>query len=834
MTAQLASRSLSARRIIVLLLAFLAACLLGISMMTQQANAKPFGSIEYTIKGDHVVITGFNTDHSYTSITVPETIEGYPVTEIQYGAFRQNSTWTKVTIQAKVTSIPDVCFYKCTNLKEVVLPDTVKSLGKVSFYGCENLTSVSGATNLEEIGEQAFMGCTGMQGFEIPDSVAGIGKEAFHGCKLLASIEVPANVATISEAAFSGCSSLASVKLNAGIKTIGVRAFNECKALSTLEIPDSLTAIEKEAFRYSGLTATNLPSGLTTLGEGAFSYCVKLASIGQIPASLTTIGNYAFSNCAFEFIALPDTITKLPDGLFFACSKLKSIALPDTLTSIGKCAFDRCISLEYLCVPASVTSIGNYAFGNLRNTKMVYFENGNKNWTGSLVFNSSTASSPGFPAMVVCAVGSANSACKSEAEGFGATFKTLNETGSYTVTHNANGGSGTMGDVTLPKGFAYAVPLCKFTKAHADFLCWQKDATNYQPGMALPASSANVTVTAQWEDWGAGNSWQVSFDSNGGSGALASYYVKKDATVTLPANPFTPPAGYTFSGWKLVPTSVYGEGILPPGAERMALSNITAKAQWVGQHTITFDARGGSVSPGTMQTNGDGCLDAWPEATRDGYVLEGWSTTDDSAGLTTLGRVYTGNTTLYAIWITQAEADTSGGDVSGGSGGSGSGSGGSGGSSGGGSGGGSGGSGGGGSSATTQAMHRLYNPNSGEHFYTGSESERDAVIAAGWGYEGIGWTAPATSSVPVHRLYNANGGEHHYTMDEGEKDFLVSVGWSYEGIGWYSDEAKTVPLFREYNPNAFANNHNYTTNTAEHEWLLSLGWQDEGYAWYGL
>ena len=27
----------------------------------------------------------------------------------------------------------------------------------------------------------------------------------------------------------------------------------------------------------------------------------------------------------------------------------------------------------------------------------------------------------------------------------------------------------------------------------------------------------------------------------------------------------------------------------------------------------------------------------------------------------------------------------------------------------------------------TQVMHRLYNPNSGEHFYTASEVERDAV-----------------------------------------------------------------------------------------------------------
>ena len=131
-------------------------------------------------------------------------------------------------------------------------------------------------------------------------------------------------------------------------------------------------------------------------------------------------------------------------------------------------------------------------------------------------------------------------------------------------------------------------------------------------------------------------------------------------------------------------------------------------------------------------------------------------------------------------------------------------------------------------------MHRLYNPNSGEHFYTANDSERDMLVDLGWKFEGEGWTAPAMSDNPVFRLYNANGGEHHYTMDASEKDALIAAGWNDEGIGWYSDDDKAVPLYREYNPNAFANNHNYTADEAEHKNLISLGWNDEGFAWYGL
>ena len=39
----------------------------------------------------------------------------------------------------------------------------------------------------------------------------------------------------------------------------------------------------------------------------------------------------------------------------------------------------------------------------------------------------------------------------------------------------------------------------------------------------------------------------------------------------------------------------------------------------------------------------------------------------------------------------------------------------------------------------TVNMFRMYNPNSGEHFYTGNQAERDTLVQAGWKYEGIGF-----------------------------------------------------------------------------------------------
>ena len=137
-------------------------------------------------------------------------------------------------------------------------------------------------------------------------------------------------------------------------------------------------------------------------------------------------------------------------------------------------------------------------------------------------------------------------------------------------------------------------------------------------------------------------------------------------------------------------------------------------------------------------------------------------------------------------------------------------------------------------SGATQPMYRLYNPNSGEHFYTKNGAERDMLVRLGWRSEGTGWTAPTKSDTPVYRLYNPNAGDHHYTTSLAEKNHLVSVGWRYEGIGWYSSDTKAVPLYRQYNPNAKAGAHNYTTSKGESDHLVQVGWRYEGIAWYGV
>ena len=135
------------------------------------------------------------------------------------------------------------------------------------------------------------------------------------------------------------------------------------------------------------------------------------------------------------------------------------------------------------------------------------------------------------------------------------------------------------------------------------------------------------------------------------------------------------------------------------------------------------------------------------------------------------------------------------------------------------------------------ALFRIYNPNSGEHFYTTNVAERRSLIGEhGWRGEGIIGYFPAKASidiVPIFRFYNPNTGDHHYASDPDEIRNVIIAGWTAEGPSFCSRKEGTgIPIYRLYNPNAVTGTHHYTSDKAEKDYLVSLGWRDEGISWY--
>ena len=134
----------------------------------------------------------------------------------------------------------------------------------------------------------------------------------------------------------------------------------------------------------------------------------------------------------------------------------------------------------------------------------------------------------------------------------------------------------------------------------------------------------------------------------------------------------------------------------------------------------------------------------------------------------------------------------------------------------------------------TVPMYRMYNPNSGEHFYTGSEVERDNLVAAGWNYEGVGFHIPIYTGDPVYRIFQPSTGEHLYTMDQDEVDTLLASGWVYENVAWNSACYNQAPQYRLHNPNAVVGAYHFTNSEEERDHLISVGWEYQGIGWYSV
>ncbi len=138
--------------------------------------------------------------------------------------------------------------------------------------------------------------------------------------------------------------------------------------------------------------------------------------------------------------------------------------------------------------------------------------------------------------------------------------------------------------------------------------------------------------------------------------------------------------------------------------------------------------------------------------------------------------------------------------------------------------------------AVPQAVHRLYNPYTYEHFFTRDVDEAGNLSRIGWRYEGVAWVEPQKddgAAKAVYRLFNPYTDDHHYTSDANEYRSLPEYGWQQEGLAFYSDPTMAQPIYRLYNPYLTSAYHHFTSDANEHQALVESGWVSEGVDFYG-
>ena len=80
-------------------------------------------------------------------------------------------------------------------------------------------------------------------------------------------------ITNVAAALFQGREELQKVTLPGTLEVIDPQAFENCSGLTAVELPEGLTEIGADAFRGCALTEIVLPEGLIKLGSFAFAYC---------------------------------------------------------------------------------------------------------------------------------------------------------------------------------------------------------------------------------------------------------------------------------------------------------------------------------------------------------------------------------------------------------------------------------------------------------------------------------------------------------------------------------------------------------------------------------
>ena len=294
-------------------------------------GVKGSSEVEVTYKGDDDPLDFY--DYYKGKVVIPETVkyEGktYKVTGINHDSFQQCANLTSVIIPNSVTTIGDGAFVACSKLYSIVIPKNVTSIGKSAFRFCKMLTNV--VSEVEKpfaIDDDVFDGISSTATLIVPKGTVDKYK-ATNGWKKFSRIVEGTKYITY----------YSFEKPNADGVTIyyrwtkwGTAVEVSCKGDDSLDFLDEYTGdvVIPESVEYDGKTFS-----VVGIGMYAFHQCSKLTSV-----------------------TIPKSVTSIEDGAFAACNKLATIISKiEKPFAIDKNVFELISSNVKLMVPKGTKAL---------------------------------------------------------------------------------------------------------------------------------------------------------------------------------------------------------------------------------------------------------------------------------------------------------------------------------------------------------------------------------------------------------------------------------------------------------------------------------------------
>lgn len=232
----------------------------------------------------------------------------------------------------------------------------------------------------------------------------------------------------------------------------------------------------------------------------------------------------------------------------------------------------------------------------------------------------------------------------------------------FTVTYNANGGTGAPAPQIKWRDVTLALSTQKPTRAGYTFLGWASSSTataaQAQPGINV-VGNTNAAFYAVWKS---NVTYTLTYDANGGTGAPGPQSIREGTPITLSTVRPTR-SGYAFQGWSIIKGSSTAS-CQPGGTVSInPVCDVTFYAVWKAMtYTVSYSANGGSGVPAAQtKQHGANLVLSSVKPTRSGYTFQGWATSSTAATAQYQpGGSYTANAsvTLYAVWKASATTYT--------------------------------------------------------------------------------------------------------------------------------------------------------------------------------
>ena len=298
------------------------------------------------------------------------------VRDLGSGAFQNCTALQSVRLADKMTGLSDHIFDGCASLAEIDMPDNPIAVSFTMLDGTAYYNDPSNWENGVLYADgyliKADKNFASLTEYAVKEGTVVIADNAFslvgYSAKLK-KMTLPDGLYRIGRSAFSKLSSLTDINIPDSVRSIGYAAF-EVTGFDTesnytdggLYIGNWLVAVENVA-----MTSFTVREGTIGVADGKdtslFPTRAQKASQLSLPSSLRYIGARSFARLKISDLKLPSGLMTLGEGAFKICSYLKTVNLGDCrqLQSIGSEAFSDA-ALSEITIPENVVSVGELAF----------------------------------------------------------------------------------------------------------------------------------------------------------------------------------------------------------------------------------------------------------------------------------------------------------------------------------------------------------------------------------------------------------------------------------------------------------------------------------------